>query len=186
MSRTTLRSAALAATCGFALVPAADAAAVGPLTAESAAIDPIQRVTERAHDRAVTRHVRLARTQARLNGSNPDRTRREVRDWALAHLTEANRELRRENRKLRRAGATTEPVAVPGHLQAIAACESGGDPGAVDASGTYRGKYQFDLQTWASVGGSGDPAAAPEAEQDKRAAMLYARSGATPWPVCGS
>jgi Transglycosylase-like domain len=70
-------------------------------------------------------------------------------------------------------------------LQAIAACESGGNPSAVDASGTYRGKYQFDYGTWASVGGSGDPAAAPEAEQDARAAELMARSGTSPWPVCG-
>ena len=70
-------------------------------------------------------------------------------------------------------------------LQAIAACESGGDPTAVDASGTYRGKYQFDRGTWASLGGSGDPAAAPEAEQDRRAAILMARSGTSPWPICG-
>ena len=70
-------------------------------------------------------------------------------------------------------------------LDSIAACESGGDPSAVDPSGTYRGKYQFDLQTWASVGGSGDPAAAPEAEQDYRAALLMSRSGSSPWPVCG-
>ena len=71
-------------------------------------------------------------------------------------------------------------------LQAIAACESGGNPSAIGGGGAYRGKYQFDQGTWASVGGSGDPAAAPEAEQDKRAAMLYARAGAAPWPVCGS
>jgi transglycosylase-like protein len=70
-------------------------------------------------------------------------------------------------------------------LDSIAACESGGDPTAVDPSGTYRGKYQFDVQTWASVGGSGDPAAAPEAEQDYRAALLMSRSGSSPWPVCG-
>jgi TolA-binding protein len=70
-------------------------------------------------------------------------------------------------------------------LNAIAACESGGDPTAVSSDGTYRGKYQFDYGTWESVGGSGDPAAAPEAEQDYRAALLYARSGSSPWPVCG-
>jgi hypothetical protein len=70
-------------------------------------------------------------------------------------------------------------------LDAIAACESGGDPTAVSADGTYRGKYQFDYGTWESVGGSGDPAAAPEAEQDFRAALLYARAGSSPWPVCG-
>jgi hypothetical protein len=70
-------------------------------------------------------------------------------------------------------------------LARIAQCESGGNPRAVSASGTYRGKYQFDQGTWASLGGVGDPAAAPEAEQDRIAAILYARSGPAPWPVCG-
>ena len=69
-------------------------------------------------------------------------------------------------------------------LDAIAACESGGDPAAVNAAGYY-GKYQFDMGTWASVGGSGNPAEASEDEQDMRASMLYAQSGSTPWPVCG-
>ena len=84
------------------------------------------------------------------------------------------------------AFGTPESVGVSSStLEAIASCESGGDPTAVDASGTYRGKYQFDMGTWASMGGSGDPAAAPEAEQDYRAAMLYSASGSSPWPVCG-
>ena len=69
-------------------------------------------------------------------------------------------------------------------LNAIAACESGGDPEAVNAVGYY-GKYQFDLQTWAAVGGSGNPADASEAEQDYRAALLYNQAGPSPWPVCG-
>ena len=71
-------------------------------------------------------------------------------------------------------------------LESIAACESGGDPTVVDASGTYHGKYQFDVGTWASVGGSGLPSQAPEAEQDYRAALLYSQAGSSPWPVCGS
>jgi hypothetical protein len=70
-------------------------------------------------------------------------------------------------------------------LAKIAQCESGGDPTAISADGQYRGKYQFTRSTWAQMGGGGDPAAAPEAEQDKRAAALYAAQGATPWPVCG-
>ena len=70
-------------------------------------------------------------------------------------------------------------------LQQIARCESGGNPGAIGGGGRYRGKYQFTRETWASVGGSGDPAAAPEAEQDRRAAALYARTGSSSWPVCG-
>ena len=69
-------------------------------------------------------------------------------------------------------------------LEAIADCESGGDPAAVSADGTYRGKYQFSVATWTALGGSGDPAAAPEAEQDARAAALYAARGTAPWPTC--
>jgi TolA-binding protein len=72
-----------------------------------------------------------------------------------------------------------------GTLESIAACESGGDPTATSSDGSYRGKYQFDFGTWESVGGSGDPAAAPEDEQDYRAALLYSQSGSSPWPVCG-
>ena len=49
----------------------------------------------------------------------------------------------------------------------------------------YRGKYQFSTATWQAMGGSGDPAAAPEAEQDMRANMLYEQSGPGQWPVCG-
>ena len=70
-------------------------------------------------------------------------------------------------------------------LEVIASCESGGDPTAVSADGSYRGKYQFDYGTWESVGGSGDPAAASPAEQSYRAALLYSRSGSSPWPICG-
>ena len=69
-------------------------------------------------------------------------------------------------------------------LEAIAACESGGNPATNTGNGFY-GKYQFTLSTWQSVGGAGNPAAASEAEQNKRAALLYAREGASPWPVCG-
>jgi hypothetical protein len=71
-------------------------------------------------------------------------------------------------------------------LARIAQCESGGDPAAVSSDGTYRGKYQFTRTTWAQMGGSGDPAAAPEAEQDQRAAALLAQQGTAPWPVCGA
>jgi peptidoglycan hydrolase-like protein with peptidoglycan-binding domain len=70
-------------------------------------------------------------------------------------------------------------------LQRIAQCESGGNPSAVSADGTYRGKYQFDRETWRAMGGTGDPAAAPEAEQDRIAAALLAQRGTAPWPVCG-
>ncbi len=70
-------------------------------------------------------------------------------------------------------------------LEAIADCESGGDPEIVASSGLYYGKYQFSADTWESVGGKGLPSEATEAEQDYRAALLYERSGPGQWPVCG-
>jgi soluble lytic murein transglycosylase-like protein len=94
--------------------------------------------------------------------------------------------LRAEHRaKLREAFATLPGGVSQTTLDAIAACESGGDPTAVSSGGTYRGLYQFDSGTWASVGGSGDPAAASAGEQTYRAALLYSRSGSSPWPICG-
>jgi hypothetical protein len=117
-----------------------------------------------------------------------------LKNAAFSAKREAAREKRERRRaKKRAARAASAPAAQSGGgggaaspaLQATAACESGGNPGAVGGGGQFRGKYQFDRATWASVGGSGDPAAAPEAEQDKRAAMLYARAGASPWPNCG-
>jgi hypothetical protein len=70
-------------------------------------------------------------------------------------------------------------------LEQIARCESGGDPTAVSANGLYRGKYQFSRETWQGVGGSGDPAAAGAAEQDRRAAILLRVQGRSAWPTCG-
>jgi peptidoglycan hydrolase-like protein with peptidoglycan-binding domain len=72
-----------------------------------------------------------------------------------------------------------------GTLAKIAQCESGGDPTAVSSTGQYRGKYQFSRATWRDLGGSGDPAAAPESVQDAMAAKLLAQRGTSPWPVCG-
>ncbi|WP_427888113.1 transglycosylase family protein [Kribbella sp. GL6] len=66
----------------------------------------------------------------------------------------------------------------------VANCESSGNPRAVN-SGGYYGLFQFDLQTWRSVGGSGNPTNASAAEQLMRAKKLYSQRGASPWPVCG-
>jgi hypothetical protein len=96
------------------------------------------------------------------------------------------RKIRAAQRKQRREAFATLPGGVSrATLETIAACESGGAPTIVSADGSYRGKYQFSFGTWASVGGSGDPAAASEAEQDYRAALLYASAGSSPWPACG-
>ena len=78
----------------------------------------------------------------------------------------------------------TSRVRIPAILRRIAECESGGNPRAVSGSGQYRGKYQFSRSTWRHLGGSGDPADAPEWLQDRLALKLYRQSGTAPWPNC--
>ncbi|MEV7088414.1 ubiquitin-like domain-containing protein [Streptomyces sp. NPDC093085] len=88
-----------------------------------------------------------------------------------------------------RVGTRALPSSVTGadglNWGALAACESGGRPDAVDPSGTYGGLYQFDAGTWQALGGSGRPQHAPAAEQTYRAKKLYVQRGASPWPHCG-
>jgi hypothetical protein len=111
----------------------------------------------------------------------------DIRDGIESLRERVERAERRRERQREQAGAEVGGL-TPGvslaTLNAIAACESGGDPTAANPAGYY-GKYQFDTGTWASVGGSGNPAEASEAEQDYRASLLYSRAGASPWPVCG-
>ena len=150
--------------------------------------------TALAQERLTRKAWRLARKLAneRQEGFSPVRYRRRVSDDPPAQIARRIRSLRvsikREERRDRqrakaRARAAENASASP-TLEAIAACESGGNPGTNTGNGFY-GKYQFTLGTWQSVGGSGNPASASEAEQNKRAALLYAREGASPWPVCG-
>ncbi|MET9672361.1 ubiquitin-like domain-containing protein [Streptomyces sp. NPDC006482] len=88
-----------------------------------------------------------------------------------------------------RVGTRALPTTVAGadglDWGALAACESGGRPNAVDPSGTYGGLYQFDPGTWRSLGGTGTAQNAPAAEQTFRAKKLYVQRGASPWPHCG-
>jgi uncharacterized protein YabE (DUF348 family) len=67
---------------------------------------------------------------------------------------------------------------------ALAKCESGGNPNAVNPAGYY-GLYQFSISTWRSVGGSGKPTDYGSGEQTYRAQLLYKRTGASSWPNCG-
>ena len=67
---------------------------------------------------------------------------------------------------------------------ALARCESGGNPRAVNPAGYY-GLYQFSLATWHSVGGASSPLDASPAEQLYRAKLLYKRGGAGQWG-CGA
>lgn len=139
----------------------------------------------------IDRHMYFARKLGRLRSdplTRAQRSRRRVAlySFSLPELRASTRRVAsdvREARKRRFGGAPNVPI--PPVLEAIAQCESRGDPRAISAGGTYRGKYQFSFSTWASVGGRGDPAAASETEQDRRAAILLKTGGAGHWPVCG-
>lgn len=78
-------------------------------------------------------------------------------------------------------GATADEAAF---LAKVRRCESNGNYSIVNATGRYRGAYQFSVETWRGVGGSGDPAAASPAEQDARALALLRLQGTRAWPVC--
>ena len=143
----------------------------------------VNAVPQAAKSLTLKRVTKFKRNHAVHNAERAhDNARERKRDRRLERLEEQQEQQAAQAPTGSTAGGST---ATPAHLESIAACESGGDPSAVGGGGAYRGKYQFDYGTWASVGGTGDPAAASEAEQDQRAAMLYARSGSTPWPNCG-
>jgi LysM repeat protein len=91
---------------------------------------------------------------------------------------------RTERSRSNRSDRTSGNAHLSGGWSKVAACESGGNPRAVNPAGYY-GLFQFDRQTWRSVGGSGNPANASAGEQVMRAKRLYAQRGASPWPVCG-
>jgi hypothetical protein len=145
-------------------------------------------------ERLTPRIIRTERKTARVKGAGFSRRTQErrLRGDSPTELRGELKRSRRELRRAKRAAATAEAgqagaagsSAAPGHLQAIASCESGGNYSTNTGNGFY-GAYQFTQSTWESVGGTGNPAAASPAEQDKRAAMLYAQQGSSPWPVCG-
>jgi Transglycosylase-like domain len=178
----TLAGGALAAT-------AASASAAAPLHTDLVAQgDGIAPLVQVAKTPLVTRDVRLARRVARVRGHRLDPDyRATARAWTMGKLKRHHRHLRHELRtarsEARRARAAAAPSA-SAQLQAIAACESGGNPQADTGNGFY-GKYQFTLATWQAVGGAGNPAQASEGEQDRRAQALMDRAGPGQWPVCG-
>jgi hypothetical protein len=183
------------------VVPSASAQEPTPPVQPAVAPPPVQPIAPPGDIQAAAvakltdRHVYFARRYHRLLGeplSLPERRalRQEVSQLPPPAVRDRTRELRGEIRSLRRkldrrlnGGAPDIPI--PPQLSSIAECESHGDPRAISAGGTYRGKYQFSFSTWRSVGGKGDPAAATETEQDRRAAKLYRTGGPGHWPVCG-
>jgi hypothetical protein len=134
------------------------------------------------------RAVRLARRVADARGTRFDEAaeRSRLRGEAPDEIQERMRELRRDLDEAQAPADLDEAQASAASptLEAIAACESGGDPTTDTGNGFY-GKYQFDLPTWQSVGGSGNPAQASEAEQDRRAALPNDQARPSHSPVSG-
>ena len=196
-----MRLRTLGAVCASCAVAASTSTAVAQSpdpTPTPAATPPVKvpaDLATGAKRQLVERHMFMARKLARLSGDPLSRTERSrkraaLHAFSLPRLRLANRrvvrdlrETRKEIRERRHGGAPNVPI--PAALASIAQCESHGNPRAISAGGTYRGKYQFSFSTWASVGGKGDPAAASETEQDRRAAILYRTGGPGHWPVCG-
>lgn len=200
--RTFVTRLVLAAITGLVVTPSAQAHDGGSLKHKHDFLraQVVQQHGKRAPGRDIVRHgVRfkwVSKSGSRRHWAVRDAKPREV----AAVIRQLRKLLAPPPRRIRRlvvttpappaqkpAGTASSAVRAPagGTLAGIRSCESGGNYRAVSPGGTYRGAYQFDYRTWASVGGSGDPAAASPAEQDRRAAMLYAQRGAQPWPVCG-
>ena len=167
------KTTALAVAGVLLAVPAAQAAdPLKPAVGDHDTVAALMRAE--ARDNLAQRTLSLARRVADDNGERFDAAAERRRLRAMDR-----EELRDRMRELRDSRFTASPT-----LQAIAACESGGNP-ATDTGNGFYGKYQFTLETWRAVGGAGNPAHASEAEQDRRATMLYAQAGTSPWPVCG-
>ena len=144
---------------------------------------------------------RVAREFAELRDGTSEDVRRPVerlagpagrRGQARQEVPHAEREVQlaeieligaRQAEELARAARDAAAVGLD-KWAALRRCESGGDY-TVNSGNGYYGAYQFDLQTWQSVGGTGLPSDAPPWEQDARARALFAARGAQPWPICG-
>lgn len=88
----------------------------------------------------------------------------------------------RECRTRRRWRRTVRPHR--GHLEAIAACESGGR-WHINTGNGFTGGLQFTASSWHAVGGTGEAYQASKLEQMFRAVLLSRMQGWGAWPNCG-
>jgi hypothetical protein len=197
-----LKKAAMLLACVCVLAAATTAlAAVGPTqadtntTANAASAPQAQAAGERLQ-------ARYRRVRNKLERHGVWRGRNLIRAAASDNRAPTARELRRSirrmNRRFRNWRGTYEGRATVHRfkvrhiprwgkqkLASIAWCESRNNPRAVGGGGSFRGMYQFTFSTWRTVGGWGDPAAAPRSEQTWRAWVLLKNEGSGHWPVCG-
>lgn len=114
-----------------------------------------------------------------------NRVRRGIRVlWNRLHPS-IEREHRAAAQAEARARASSAPAWFVSLFAPVRACESGHHGYGANTGNGFYGAYQFNLQTWYGVGGTGNPAAASPREQDYRAYLLYQRRGTQPWPHCG-
>ena len=81
-------------------------------------------------------------------------------------------------------------VNTSGVWQALAQCESGGNPRIVSANGMYKGLYQFSDQTWIAIGGgkyapTADQAS-PEAQTEMAQKLVSQYGFASQFPACSA
>lgn len=108
-------------------------------------------------------------------------TEAEERLARARHVVEVAKIHARADELMARNGRT-EPS--PQQWEQVRVCESLDDY-AINTGNGFFGAYQFELETWIGVGGSGLPNHASPEEQDARARLLYGMRGAQPWPLCG-
>lgn len=154
-----------------------------------------------AHKTRTVRTSDLFKDERKVVTEGRDGSRRATYSVTLADGKVANRTLveatvtRKPVTEVVRVGTKSRPAPGGGggsvagadslNWAALAQCESGGNPKAVNPAGPYYGLYQFSLSTWRSVGGSGLPTDNSSAEQTYRAKLLYKKAGAGQWPHCG-
>ena len=182
----------------------AEQAAEASRADEAAARAETQRLRSASHVRLAERErqqqERVAKQRAAFVKAAEEAKRRNEFLFAVAaHQAAQRAELERiaaeraaqAERQAARRASNRGGGGAPG-LAGLRNCESGGNYGAVNSSGTYRGAYQFSRSTWNSVASKSfphlvgvDPASAAPADQDAMAQALYSSSGSSPWPVCG-
>ena len=163
------------AVAGTVLAVPSAALAAADDEASSADRDALHPSGKLTHDEALKDG--LVRTNVRLSRRLDRKPRvRRLRTLSVSVLRDRNARLRARVSRL--------APATPPHLQAIAACESGGDPSTSTGNGLY-GKYQFSPLPGTRWAAPATPPPPPRASRTAAPLRSYAREGASPWPVCG-
>jgi hypothetical protein len=155
-------------------------AAVPLLTVGCALQTPAGADGETAHTRSATPAGTTSTTSSAMGKAHPWPMRTASRSRASSPVHERTLTVSRSRRTADPHGTGSPTL----NWAALRECENSGQYTSKPTD-HYRGAYQFDYQTWRSVGGTGDPAAASPAEQDYRARLLYQARGRQPWPACG-